>query len=153
MSCALEERKMGQTFTRLTLLVAGIVIFTTDAFAQKQPIGQRDEDHWRVIRAIEWEVDSLHANHVMIPLGQDGTKTTKVFFGTVKCHLEYLGPNLKLKGKEAQSTLWVFCMPLADGSRPSAGEAYKHRLKSVFLTGPTFHHLPHPKRGKETTRE
>ena len=79
MSCAREERKMGQTFARLTLLVAGIVIFTTDAFAQKQPIGQRDEDHWRVIRVIEWEVDSLHANHVMIPLGQDGTKTTKVF--------------------------------------------------------------------------
>ena len=88
---------MGQTFFRLTLLVAGIVTFTPDAFAQKQPIGQRDEDHWRVIRAIEWEVDSLHANHVMIPLGQDETKTTKVFFGTVKCHLEYLGPNLKLE--------------------------------------------------------
>lgn len=106
-----------------------------------------------MIRPIEWDVDKRQANDVLVPVNEDGSQTIKVYFGTLQCQLEYLGPHPKLKGKEAQSSLRVFCLPLEDGSRPPAEEAYKNRLKAVFPSGPTFHHLPHSERGKETTKE
>ena len=141
--------KRTQLFCMFLWLTGGLVAAHA---ADADRVGDRDIDQWKVLRAIEWDTLAVKSNYLVIPHPEDGAKTTKIYFGTIKCDVEYLGPYTSLQGKQARTSVWVFCYPLPNGSRPQAKQAYANRLRAVFPTGPTFHHLPHIERGEESTK-